>query len=76
MILFTNLKGFIMIRLPWFFFVSHGVLVLFLSIIVYVIAVAYLRPSGSTGMDMAAIQQMRYRSVQEETALSTIPTSP
>jgi hypothetical protein len=44
----------------WFQFVSNGILALFLGIMVYVICIAYMRHSGSTGLDMTAIQKMRY----------------
>lgn len=47
-------------RLHWFQLVSHGILALFLGIIFYVICIAYTRSSGFTGLDMAAIQKIRY----------------
>ncbi len=47
-------------RLHWFQLVSHGVLALFLGIILYVISIAYTRRSGFTGLDMATIQKIRY----------------
>ena len=44
----------------WFQFVSNGILALFLGIMIYVIGIAYTRHSGSTGLDMAKIQKIRY----------------
>lgn len=44
----------------WFQFVSNGVLILFLGIIVLVIYVAFSRTSGSTGLDMSTIQKIRF----------------
>lgn len=44
----------------WFQFVSNGILVLFLSILIYVVTIAFTRHSGSTGLDMATIQKIRY----------------
>ncbi len=46
----------------WFLYVSNGILALFLSIIAIVIWIAFMRPSGFTGLDMAAMQKMRYES--------------
>lgn len=57
-------------RLFGFLYLSHAILALFMGIIIYVIAVAYMRHSGSTGMDMAAIQKMRYDAVQKDSSLS------
>ena len=39
---------------------------LFIGIILYVIVVAYMRHSGSTGMDMATIQKIRYETLKNE----------
>lgn len=47
-------------KIRWFQKVATGVLILFMGIIGVVIAVAFSRPSGSTGMDMAKVQQIRY----------------
>jgi hypothetical protein len=47
-------------KIRWFQMVASGVLILFLSIIAFVIMIAYTRRSGSTGLDMAKIQQIRY----------------
>lgn len=58
-------------RRHWFQYVSHGILVLFLGIMVAVIAVAYTRPSGAAGVDMAAIQKMRATAT-----LSPAPAAP
>lgn len=43
----------------WFQRASNGILVLFLGIMVVVVIIAHTRRSGTTGMDMAGIQQMR-----------------
>lgn len=51
-----------MARWHWFQFVSHGVLALFLSILIYVILIAYSRPSGVTPLDMATMQKLRHQS--------------
>lgn len=51
-----------------FLYLSYGILALFMGIIVYVITVAYMRHSGTTGMDMAAIQKMRYDAVLKESS--------
>jgi hypothetical protein len=56
-------------RHHWFLFVSQGVLILFLGVMVYVLAVAYTRRSGSAGLDMAAIQKIRYDQQQQASAL-------
>lgn len=47
-------------RWHWFQFVSNGILALFLSILLYVVIIAYTRHSGSTGLDVATIQKIRY----------------
>lgn len=47
----------------WFQFISIGILALFLSILVYVVSIAYMRHSGSTGMDVATIQKIRYEAL-------------
>jgi hypothetical protein len=52
-----------------FLYLSHGILALFIGIIIAVITIAYMRHSGSTGMDMAAIQKMRYDAVPKESRL-------
>jgi hypothetical protein len=58
-----------------YLYVSQGVLALFLGIMAYVIVIAYSRRSGSTGLDMAAIQKLRYETVLQESA-SPSPVSP
>lgn len=60
----------------WIYLVSNGVLALFLGIIVYVIFIAYGRRSGSTGLDMAAIQKMRFEAVQRDSNPSFTTTQP
>lgn len=65
-----------MFRRHWFHFVSYSVLALFLGIMLYVIAIAYLRISGSTGLDMATMQKMRYDSIPQKTPLSSPPLIP
>lgn len=52
-------------KIHWFHFVSTGVLALFMGMLVYVTFVAYARTSGSTGQDMARIQQSRYQETQK-----------
>lgn len=47
-------------RWHWFQFVSNGFLALFLGILVYVVIIAFTRHSGSTGLDVATIQKIRY----------------
>lgn len=51
-----------------YLYLSHGVLALFVCIIIYVIGVAYTRRSGSTGLDMAAIQKLRYETVMKDSS--------
>ena len=51
-----------------YLYLSHGVLALFVCIIIYVIVVAYTRRSGSTGLDMAAIQKLRYETVIKDSS--------
>lgn len=65
-----------MLSRHWIYFVSNGVLALFLGIIVYVIFTAYGRSSGSTGLDMAKIQKMRFEAVQRDSNPSFTPTPP
>jgi hypothetical protein len=55
----------------WFQWTSHGILVLFLGILLYVVVIAYLRHSGSTGLDMATIQKIRYEALP-----SSLPSPP
>ena len=50
-------------RRHWFYWVSNGILCLFLSIIVLVMVIAFRRQSGSTGLDMATIQKIRYEAI-------------
>jgi hypothetical protein len=49
----------------WFQFVSSGILALFLSILAYVVVIAYIRHSGSTGLDVATIQKVRYEAISQ-----------
>jgi hypothetical protein len=53
-----------MYRWHWFQITAYSILVLFFSIMCYVTYVAYTRPSGSTGQDMAHIQKVRYQEQQ------------
>lgn len=53
-----------------FLYLSHAILALFVGIIIIVIVIAYSRRSGSTGMDMAGIQKMRYETVLKESTPS------
>lgn len=46
----------------WFRFVSKGIVALFFGIMIYVLFIAFTRQSGSTGLDMAGVQKMRYES--------------
>lgn len=46
-------------RWHWFQFVSNGILALFLAIIIYVVGIAFMRHSGSTGLDIVTIQKIR-----------------
>lgn len=57
----------------WFQFVSGGVLALFLSILFYVVVIAYMRHSGSTGLDVATIQKVRYNAISHHS--SSLPHS-
>ncbi len=54
----------------WFQFISNGILGLFMGILVYVIWIAYARHSGSTGLDMATIQKIRYDSLPQHSSSS------
>jgi hypothetical protein len=60
----------------WFQFVGSGILALFLGFIIYVTAVAYTRHSGSTGLDMATIQKIRYDALTEPSSFSLPPSAP
>lgn len=53
----------------WFRFVSSGIVVLFFGIMLYVVFIAFSRPSGTTGLDMAGIQQIRHASQSTARAL-------
>lgn len=59
----------------WFQFVSSGFLALFLGILLYVVCVAFTRHSGSTGLDVATIQKIRYDALSQRTS-SPLPPSP
>lgn len=54
-----------MYRPHWFQFVSWSILAIFFGIMLYVISIAYLRHSGSTGLDMATLQKIRYDSLPQ-----------
>lgn len=61
----------------WFQFVSNGILALFLSILLYVVVIAYTRHSGSTGLDVATIQKIRYDAMpQRPLSPSSLPHPP
>ena len=47
-------------RWHWFQIVSICVLVLFLAVLVSATIFASMRRSGSTGLDVATVQKMRY----------------
>jgi hypothetical protein len=55
----------------WFQFISHGVLALFLAIILFVIIIAYTRDSGSMGLNMGMIQKMRYNALPHKSISSS-----
>ncbi len=61
-------------RWHWFQFVANGILALFLGILVFVCMTAYMRQSGSTGLDVATIQKMRYEALPQK--LSHLPIAP
>lgn len=48
----------------WFQFVSTGILFLFFGIMFVVIVTAYTRHSGSTNLNMATIQKIRFDAQQ------------
>lgn len=52
----------------WFRFFPSGIFFLFFSIMVYVTYIAFSRHSGSTHLDMAKMQKIRYDlAIQKET---------
>ena len=56
--------------MKWFQKVATGVFCLFIGLLILVVVVAYSRPSGSTGMDMAKVQKIRYDSDTRQIATS------
>lgn len=44
----------------WSYQIQYLVLAIFMSLMVYVTYISYDRQSGSTGLDMSKIQQIRY----------------
>jgi hypothetical protein len=60
----------------WFQFVSSGILALFLGILCYVVTIAYMRHSGSTGLDVATIQKIRYEAIPQHSSSSLPHSSP
>lgn len=52
-------------RLKIFQKVATGILVIFFGIMAFVTYAAYMRPSGSTGLDAAKIQKIRFDSQQQ-----------
>jgi hypothetical protein len=53
--------------------ISYGILALFTGLMIYVTYIAFTRISGSTGLDMARIQKVRYDSIQEKQTSSNPP---
>lgn len=51
-----------------YWFICHGILALFTGLMLYVTYVAFSRHSGSTGLDMAHIQKVRYEAQQSRTS--------
>lgn len=60
----------------WFQFVSNGILALFLGLLLYVVGIAYTRHSGSTGLDMATIQKIRYDALPRQSTSPLPPSEP
>lgn len=52
-----------MLNSSWFRFIYTGVFVLFMGIMTYVTYLAYRHPSHSTNIDIAKIQQVRYKAL-------------
>lgn len=50
----------IMIKFKWFRAVATGILILYMGMMLLTVILAYSRQSGSTGLDMAKIQQIRF----------------
>ncbi len=60
-----------------YWFICHGILALFTGLMLYVTYVAFSRHSGSTGLDMAHIQKVRYEAQQtRHPPTSSLTTSP
>lgn len=53
-------------RLHWFPVAAYSVLFLFMGIMVYATYIAFSRKSGSTGIDAAKIQQIRYEAAYKD----------
>ncbi|MBA2368575.1 MAG: hypothetical protein H0V82_06085 [Candidatus Protochlamydia sp.] len=53
-------------RFYWFHFAWKGVLTLFFSLMLYVTIIAFTRRSGSTGLDMAKMQKIRYEAFMND----------
>ncbi len=49
-----------MIKFKWFRAVATGILILYMGMMLLTVILAYSRQSGSTGLDMAKIQQIRF----------------
>lgn len=60
-------------RRHWFQYASVGFLFLFLGMLCLTIVVAYSRRSGSTGMDVATIQKIRYEAINPSTSQRDAP---
>ena len=58
----------------WFWWISNGILCLFLGVMALVMVIAFKRTSGSTGLDMATIQKIRYETQPKRS--SPLPLSP
>ncbi|WP_059062132.1 hypothetical protein [Candidatus Protochlamydia naegleriophila] len=59
-----------------YWFICHGILALFTGLMLYVTYVAFSRHSGSTGLDMAHIQKVRYEAQQaRQTPPRSFPTT-
>jgi hypothetical protein len=48
-------------QFKWFQKAVIGITCLFFGMLILVVVVAYSRPSGSTGLDMAKVQMMRHK---------------
>jgi hypothetical protein len=51
-------------KIHWFQFVAYSILSIFMGLMIYVCYIAYTRPSGFTGLDIAKMQQIRYEDIR------------